>query len=190
MDPRVAKAISHPLRLRLLSMLNQGVASPSDLARELDEPLGNVSYHVKKLEELGCIELVRTSMRRGAVEHHYRALERPVLTEEDLLEIPLPVRRQLADSILGQIAKDVTSAARAGGFEREDVHVTDAALTLDEEGWKKLGELTAELSGRALEVQAQTFDRVAERRASDPEEGGDTFPANLSLLLFEQPKKR
>jgi hypothetical protein len=36
-----------------------------------------VSYHVRILARLGLIELVRTTPRRGAVEHHYRSLPRP-----------------------------------------------------------------------------------------------------------------
>ena len=49
------------------------MASPSELAKELGEPLGNVAYHVKILEETGAIELVRTAPVRGALEHFYRA---------------------------------------------------------------------------------------------------------------------
>ena len=61
-----------------MTLLNERVASPSELADELGEPLGNVSYHMRRLAELECIELVRTTPVRGALEHHYRATARPV----------------------------------------------------------------------------------------------------------------
>ena len=48
-------------------------------ADKLAEPLGNVSYHVRTLADLGLIELVRKVPRRGAIEHYYRAPERHVL---------------------------------------------------------------------------------------------------------------
>ena len=35
----MAKALAHPLRVQLLSLLNEGVASPNELAKKLDEPL-------------------------------------------------------------------------------------------------------------------------------------------------------
>ena len=54
----MAKALAHPLRARLFQRLAEGVASPNELSRELGEPLGNVSYHVKTLLKLGCVELV------------------------------------------------------------------------------------------------------------------------------------
>jgi DNA-binding transcriptional ArsR family regulator len=72
-EQRLIKALGHPVRIRALQVLNTRVASPSELARELDEPLGNVAYHVKILEENDAIELVRTAPVRGALEHFYRA---------------------------------------------------------------------------------------------------------------------
>lgn len=73
-DPRVHKALAHPLRARLFAAFRRGEASPSELAGDFGEPLGNVAYHVRMLETLGCIELVRTTPRRGALEHYYRAI--------------------------------------------------------------------------------------------------------------------
>jgi hypothetical protein len=40
------------------------------------EPLGNCSYHVKALHDLGLIELVDTAQPRGAIQHYYKALWR------------------------------------------------------------------------------------------------------------------
>lgn len=48
-----------------------GVASPSEIAERLVEPLGNVSYHVKVLCRAGLLELAREAPVRGAVEHFY-----------------------------------------------------------------------------------------------------------------------
>ncbi|TMK71288.1 MAG: helix-turn-helix transcriptional regulator, partial [Actinobacteria bacterium] len=50
LDRRLIKALGHPVRIRALEVLNARVASPSELAKELGEPLGNVAYHVKVLE--------------------------------------------------------------------------------------------------------------------------------------------
>lgn len=67
LDPNLAKALSHPLRQRILERLSEGdEASPNQLARVLDAPLGNVAYHVRVLHRLGFVELVRTG---SAAEH-------------------------------------------------------------------------------------------------------------------------
>ena len=67
------------MRARILAILNERVASPNEIAEMIDERLPNVSYHVRALLDLGCIELVDTAQRRGAIEHYYRALRAPVL---------------------------------------------------------------------------------------------------------------
>jgi DNA-binding transcriptional ArsR family regulator len=71
--------------VRALAILTEREASPSELAEELGEPLGNVSYHVRLLHELGLIDLVGTTPRRGAIEHHYRARPDRHLRVLDLL---------------------------------------------------------------------------------------------------------
>ena len=90
-DQRLIKALGHPLRMSVLAILNARVASPSELAKELGEPLGNVAYHVKILEETGAIELVRTAPVRGALEHFYRATPRS--TRRGSTWTTLPTRR-------------------------------------------------------------------------------------------------
>jgi len=75
-EERLAKARAHPLRARILADLERQTSSPRELSDELGEPLGNVSYHVRQLAGLGLVRLVRTTPRRGALEHHYRAVGR------------------------------------------------------------------------------------------------------------------
>jgi DNA-binding transcriptional ArsR family regulator len=185
-EPNLAKALSHPLRMRILTILGQRVASPVELAGELDVPLNNLSYHVRTLLDLGCIELVRTEPRRGTLEHFYRAIERPIISADEWSAIPLTVRRAIADGVLTQIAKDLKSAAGRGGFDRADVHLTRTPLALDEQGWEELGGLTSELLEKAMEIQAASAGRIAKRKDKGDEDA-DTFTATLSMLLFEQP---
>src|SRR3954469_11625510 len=78
-EARIAKVPAHPLRARILQRLGERVASPADLAGELDSPLGVISYHVRMLRDYDCVELVRTEPRRGALQHFYRATARPTL---------------------------------------------------------------------------------------------------------------
>lgn len=76
MEKRLEIALAHPLRARVLAILDENVASPKQLARELGAPLGVVAYHVRVLGSLELIELVDVTQRRGAVEHRYTAVPR------------------------------------------------------------------------------------------------------------------
>ena len=75
LDPRLAKALSNDVRARALGLIAEGTKSPKVIADELGLDLRGVAYHVRVLKKLGCIELVETQPRRGAVEHVYRAAD-------------------------------------------------------------------------------------------------------------------
>jgi DNA-binding transcriptional ArsR family regulator len=183
-DQRLVRAIGHPLRLRLLTIFNERVASPSDLAAELGEPIGNVSYHTRILARLGCVELVKTKQVRGAVEHYYRAVVRPVFSDEDWAELPLSIRKSLAGAVLTEIADDMTAAANEGGFDRDEVHLNRTPLVLDQQGWQDLNERLQDVYEQALDIQAQSAARLQADGAAASE------AAALVLMLFEPPSAK
>jgi hypothetical protein len=66
----------------VLEQLYDREASPIELAKEMGEPLPNVSHHVRALHKLGALALVRERQVRGAVEHTYTATVRIILQQE------------------------------------------------------------------------------------------------------------
>jgi DNA-binding transcriptional ArsR family regulator len=181
-DPRLAKALSHPLRARILVVLNEQVASPNEISEMLDERLPNVSYHVRTLLDLGCIELVRTAQRRGAIEHYYRAVARPFFSDRDWKRLPRSGRQAIADVGLQLIWDDLSAAIRAGTFEaRPDRHLSRTPLVVDEQGW---GELRDVLNGVLDEAE-----RIAKRsRGRLDKAGGDGVSTKLVMIHFESPE--
>jgi DNA-binding transcriptional ArsR family regulator len=177
---QVAKALAHPLRVRILSSLHKGISSPNQLAQELGEPLGNVSYHVKTLLEYDCVELVKTEPRRGAVEHFYRATDRAFLSDSDWAKIPASARKGISGSILESIGQSATDAMAGGTIEaRKDSHLSDTPLLLDEKGWKELNKALSDVVKRAGEIQKE-----AAKRLDDKSEG---IATKLAIMHFEVP---
>ena len=180
---QLAKALAHPLRVRILTSLNRGISSPNQLAQELEEPLGNVSYHVKTLLEYDCVELVKTEPRRGAVEHFYRATERAFFSDADWAKIPASARKGIDGVILEAIGQDATAAMLEGTIDsRTDTHISRTPLVLDDAGWKELSAILSETLERAMKIGEESASRLANDKA-------DGIPANLSLLHFEVPAK-
>jgi DNA-binding transcriptional ArsR family regulator len=178
-DPRLAKALSHPMRTRILSILNEQVASPNEIAAMIDERLPNVSYHVRALQELGCIELVSTAQRRGAIEHYYRALMRPFFSDRDWKRLPRSGRQAVTDVVFQMVWEDVSAAIRAGAFEkRSDRHLSRSALTVDERGWQELNELLGKALGQAEQIAAKSAKRLAKNDESP-------IPTRLVMTHFE-----
>lgn len=182
---RMLKALSHPLRQRILLALNEREASPSQLADRLGVRLTNLSYHFKVLVEQDAIELVKTEQVRGTVKHFYRATERPVLGDELWGELPAPTRRTLFGLTLDEIWKNVNQAAIDGGLDDAKTHISWVNLDLDEEGYREIVDLTSETLDRAMEIQAE----VANRRA-DGEGGRERHATQLTLMHFHRGKPR
>ncbi len=181
---QLAKALAHPLRVRILTSLHKGVSSPNQLSQELGEPLGNVSYHVKTLLEYDCVELVKTEPRRGAVEHFYRATERTFFNDSDWEKIPSSARKGITGSVLETVGHDATEALIAGTIEaRTDSHVSRTPLTLDNQGWSDITALLAATLEKALEIQEEAATRLGGEEA-------DTIATRLAILHFEAPSAK
>src|SRR4051812_47463037 len=180
LDDALLKAISHPLRHRLLGMLDGRVASPNELARELGLPLGRVSYHIRLLHELGAIELVRAEPRRGALEHFYRAVTRAWFGEGDWARLPRSARRGILGHNLQQIFATVTAAAEDGGFDHPSSEVLRTTLALDDEGLRAVSEVCREAVERAQAINAQ----AAERHAASPD--APLTHTELTVLHFQR----
>jgi DNA-binding transcriptional ArsR family regulator len=180
-DQRLVKALGHPLRVQLLAILNERVASPNELSKETGEPLGNVSYHVRLLADLECVELVKTEPRRGAVEHYYRATVRPWFEKADWKKMPLTLRTGVSSEILSLIVKDAAEAMESGAFDsRTDRHISRAPLVLDDEAWEELAEMLDGLLERSLELQAEAAGRAAATH-------GETELISCNLALMHHP---
>jgi DNA-binding transcriptional ArsR family regulator len=179
-DPRYVKAMSHPLRVRILARLAERTASPNELAEWLDAPLGTVAYHVRTLRRLGLIELRRETRVRGAVQHHYRALPRPLLTDDAWAAAPPIAKQALVGSTLQVIDEHARASAAAGGFDHSDAHITRTLLHLDEEGWQELSRACTRLLEDVERIEGEAADRLA--ADSDAHRARQT---GLVMMLFE-----
>jgi DNA-binding transcriptional ArsR family regulator len=178
-DPRLVKALAHPLRVQILGVLHDRTASPSDLAEELGAPLGNVSYHVRILAKLELLKLVRKRQRRGAIEHLYRANGRVRVSDRAWGQVPGIVKTAMVDATLEQVGRYVEQSAAMGGFERPESHLIRQPMRLDQQGWEELSAALGELVQRANEIEHESQQRLAE---ADHE---GEIEAGLVTMLFE-----
>jgi Helix-turn-helix domain len=177
----VAKAFAHPLRVQILIILNERVASPNLLAQELDQSLNLVAYHVRVLEKYDCIELVDTKQRRGATEHFYRATRRQFLTDSEWSRMPDSLRPGLSGAMLKAAFDDVEEAINGNTFdELDDRHLSRTPMVVDKKGWADASSLLAETLDRLLAIQTE----ASERLAANDETG---LLSKVVLLHFKSP---
>jgi DNA-binding transcriptional ArsR family regulator len=184
-DTNMAKALSHPVRVRVLQFLNERAASPSELAREFGLPVANVSYHVNALIRLGCLEEVETRHVRGALEHRFRAVRRAMVDLEGFEAMPDLARHHWASRIATVAMDDLRNALQSDSFpERPDQHFTWTRLVLDEQGWKDVYELLDETLDSVLQHHAASAARLA-----DGQSGGPEVCSMFSMFHYQSPPK-
>lgn len=175
-DPRVVKALAHPLRAQILGALEDRVASPNQISRELGVPLGSISYHIHRLVDLGFLRLVKRIPRRGAIEHFYTAVVRPLITDAAWGEVPPIVKRAMVRGTLENVARHVNAAAEAGGFDTADAHLTRNPVKVDEQGWRELAGELETLMKRAKQIAGESAARLEDQAGVE---------ATVVLMLFE-----
>jgi DNA-binding transcriptional ArsR family regulator len=69
--PAQVKAIGHPLRTTILSLLHERAATVTELAAAVGRPKSTIAHHVKVLAEAGLVRVVRTRRVRAVEERLY-----------------------------------------------------------------------------------------------------------------------
>ena len=123
-DTASLRALAHPLRLRMLSLLTGATLSAAEVARELDLNHANASYHLRQLHSAGLIEVAGEEQIRGGHAKRYRYLvgrDKPSTGGD-----PAPFYTVLAAEL-----------RRRAGLIRgtRGNHATDAELWVDPQVW-------------------------------------------------------
>jgi hypothetical protein len=183
-DERLAVVVSHPLRARAFMVLAERTASPSDVARILKCELNDVAYHIRKLHKLDVIELVDEQPVRGAVEHFYRAIERPLVWKEEYGTLDQGERNDFAREINQFLFADVAAAIASGIFSsRSDNCVARTPMLIDSKGWSEVSDIMEKALKDVIQVQASSAERMVES-------GEDGIHAEAGLLFFERQMAR
>lgn len=184
-DVRVIKAIGHPLRWQMLEALNEGEASPAQLARRFGEPVNLVAYHMGILAKAGGVEMVRTEPRRGSTEHYYRATMRPYFADREWSRLPTEMRRALLAVETKRIVNDIRAAAAGTGLDHPKAHVSWSPMELDREGYDEVATLLSGVLDQLNDIQARSSVRQAKKGSKN----GKKLSTEVAILHFERPKR-
>lgn len=158
-----SRALAHPVRVEILrSLLDREPDTPSGFASALEIPLGVASHHVRRLRDLRLIRIARRTHRRGAVQHHYRLVDRDA-TAQALWRWGVTPGDEQA------VAAAADDDVRAGETGRTTLRSAIARLREERE---RQGVARATL-GRRIGISADQLGRI---------ERGDTDPRTSVLL--------
>lgn len=182
-DRRLIEALGHPVREHILAVLNERIASASEIAEELGADVSSFYHHVEELEKLGCIERVETRRRRGAKEHFFRARISVFFDDAAWQRLPATVKSDQAAGNLQFLLDDVVAAVKEETLNaRDDRHVSWSPGFFDEQGWKE----AVDVMNAALENLGSIREAAALRLMESRERG---MLATFGMLAFETPSR-
>jgi hypothetical protein len=179
-DQRLVRALCHPLRVQILELLTDRVASPNWLSEQLDASLSHVAYHTRALDKCGCLVLVETAQKRGATEHFYKATPDAFVGSPAWRDVPRPVLGGVSGATLQTFVDKAVAALDAGTLDgRPDTVFRWMPLLLDQAGWNEVVAIMEAATEQILAAQRQSEDRLA---ATGPK---DAISTVVGLASFE-----
>jgi DNA-binding transcriptional ArsR family regulator len=184
-NPQLAKAFAHPVRVQIMAILTERVASPKELAEEIGESIKNISYHIEVLVRLNCIELKSAEAAGGGrvVEHFYRALQRPYIDAAAWERLNERQKYGVTGTIMRLVSEDIADAMEKGTFnDPDDNHISRTPMVVDKEGWDEVAAHLDRSAEGLLDIQA----KVAGRLGSGEQ---PTMPIKVEIIHFRSPKR-
>jgi DNA-binding transcriptional ArsR family regulator len=171
-------AWNHKIRVQVLSLLNERTYTPGQIAAIIGESLSKVSHHIRELAEGGSIELAKVGKARNADQHHYRAVEMPFYSDEEVWAMT-PEQRQMSAGFVIQNMIAETMAAFWAGTIRDDPRTWLAWrwFNVDEEGRAAIADEQQRHWDRIRDIEAEAVGRCAESR----EEPKSIIVANMGF---------
>jgi DNA-binding transcriptional ArsR family regulator len=175
------KALANPLRERIMILLTERVASPSQIATILDEDLGTISHHVRELAAAKLIELVRHAKGKRGEMKLYKAVARPILDVDSFSRMPKLLRAVASVNVGQLIVGDLAESINEGSFDaRPGRTMLRVPGIVDEEGWEQIEPLSRRYLEGIFEIMAQSSERLAKS-------GDEGIPVTAAALAFEVP---
>ena len=180
-DQGFVKSLAHELRVEILAILTEQMASPNELAKMLDKGLSQVSYHVSVLKKYGRIELVKTEPRRGAVEHYYRATSKTLLPAKTWRGVKKGLRAVIGGGLASDLFNDLADALTAKKLTETGSHISRMPLVLDAEGQGNVEAMAERFTKEVEDEQHASVARAAKANGNAASVKGYT----VGVLAFE-----
>lgn len=133
------EALQQPLRRDALAYLQEHrTGSASEIARAVGAPVGRVSYHVRRLADLGLIEEIQRVQRRGVMMRIFQTTT------------------MFRDAIVGLLSEEIV---RLAAIAYPDIGPSAIAL-LDDQALGELAHDMDQIFARVDELSTQTIARA------------------------------
>jgi DNA-binding transcriptional ArsR family regulator len=161
------RALAHPIRLQIMSLLTGAPLTAADVARELGITHANASYHLRNLLAGGLILPAGEEKIRGGVAKRYR-----YVPGAERVDMHRPWTDDERRANYTAIAHELLRRLRTSGFGEGKSQLTDGDLWLEPESWREISE----------RVMAAMHDL---HEAAKPPRTPGTIRTSTTLAMFE-----
>ncbi len=184
----VGYAVSHKTRVHILLVLNEGTYTAAQIAEIIDEPLNNVSNHIRELLDAGSIELAKAEPKGNVLQHYYRAVEVPYYDEEEAAAMTREQRQVTAGLVIQPVIAEVMAALWKGTLTHPRVILAWNWFNVDKQGrediaveqerfWKRIEEIEVESTNRRAKSGEEAESIVVTQLGYPRARKGRRFPS-------------
>jgi len=174
------EALTHPLRSRILGILEHEWATAAEIAEELGTPARTVRHHLRFLRERGFISVRRSRRRRNVHEYSFEGTTFGYVDDDLYATLSSAERRAVTNHYLRVLSRGVNRFAASGTtYDTHFPFTVRVRLATDEQGWTELTEILSSTLERILRVKRESGERL--------EGTEDGTVAEIGVLAFEVP---
>ncbi|MGH3496063.1 MAG: ArsR/SmtB family transcription factor [Nocardioidaceae bacterium] len=133
------RAVAHPTRLQILSLLTGAELSAAEVGRELDISQPAASYHLRQLAAAGLLEVAGEQKVRGGIAKLYR---HPWRDNAEHGQVHPTSRRLYIEAVAGELVRRADARTAGPGV------VVDAELWVDPDVWAEAVDAVVAVAGR------------------------------------------
>jgi DNA-binding transcriptional ArsR family regulator len=159
-EEAVSYAVGHRVRIEVICLLNEQTHSAQELARLIRQPLSTVSHHIEELLKGGSIEVARTEQVRNISQNFYRAIEIPLLSDEQMQAMPPEARQEIYGLILQASMAEALASFTAGKISADPrAMLAWSWFNVDAQGRQDIADEQARSLERIGEIEAEATAR-------------------------------
>lgn len=163
LEDAVSYAVAHRIRIEILCLLNEAIYCAAELAELTHWPLTTIGHHIKEMLRSGSIEVANIKKVRNTDQYFYRAVELPVVSDDEAALLPPEVKQEYAAVILQAVIAESLAALRAQKLNSDpQVRMIWRWYNLDEQGRQELADEQRESWERYVGIEGRSTNRRAE----------------------------
>jgi DNA-binding transcriptional ArsR family regulator len=181
-EEAIQYAIGHRIRVHVLIVLNEGTYTASEISERIDVPLNSLYNHLRRLLDVGSIEIAREEKKGNMMMYWYRAVETQTYSVEEFERLPYIYRQNIVGAIVQSGIAEVLAGLYHGKLADPRATVYWDWYNLDARGRKDADALTEKYVEDLREIECEATNRVALSKEA-------TISMLVDLLFFERPRK-